>query len=245
MRLLLLLLAALPAFAQHALEVIPLRHRTVDQVVPVLRPLLEPGGTLAGQASQLIVRTSPGNLAELRRALEAIDRPQRRLQILVRLEERAEAASRGVETSGRIGSRGARIDVRAQDERARAEDRIDQRIRVLEGGHAFIATGQSTAIPQQEAVVIRETATGFEAVPRLSGDTVFLDILQQRETPGGRFQRASTTVSARLGEWFEVGGAAGTATRDDRAILSGTQAQSSEARRIWIKVEEIRGEERR
>jgi type II secretory pathway component GspD/PulD (secretin) len=240
MRLFLLLLAAFPAFAQHALEVIPLRHRTVDQVVPVLRPLLEPGGTLAGQANQLIVRASPANLAELRRALEAIDRPQRRLQILVRLEEHADTASRGVEASGRIGNRGSRIDVRAQDERARAEERVDQRIQVLEGARAFIATGQSTAIPQQEAIVIRETATGFEAVPRVSGETVFLDISQQRETPGGQFQRASTTVSGRLGEWFEVGGTAGAASRDERAILSGSRAGSSQARRIWVKVEELR-----
>ena len=36
------------AWAQ-ALEVIPLRHATVDQVLPALRTLIEPGGTIGGQ----------------------------------------------------------------------------------------------------------------------------------------------------------------------------------------------------
>ena len=75
------------AAAQGSLEIIPLRHRTADQVLPALRPLMEPGATLTGQGTQLIVRTSPANLEELRRALDEIDRPQRRLQISVRFED--------------------------------------------------------------------------------------------------------------------------------------------------------------
>ncbi len=45
--LLFLLFVAASAFAQGTLEVISLRHRTADQVIPVLRPLLEPGGILS------------------------------------------------------------------------------------------------------------------------------------------------------------------------------------------------------
>src|SRR4030066_117723 len=77
-RFLMLLFFFAPAVpAQGTLEVIPLRHRTVEQVLPVLRPLLEPGGAMSGQSYQLIVRTSPGNLAEIRAALQAIDHPAR------------------------------------------------------------------------------------------------------------------------------------------------------------------------
>src|SRR5262249_47894702 len=93
------------AAGQGSLEIIPLRHRTADQVLPALRPLLEPGATLTGQGTQLIVRTSPGNLAELRRALDEIDRPLRRLQVSVRFDDAGDAASRSVETSGRISNR--------------------------------------------------------------------------------------------------------------------------------------------
>jgi len=83
---LMLLLAWGLACAQGALEVIELRHTTAERVMPTLRPLLEPGGVMTGQRNQLVVRTSPGNLAELRKVLEALDRAPRRLVILVRFE---------------------------------------------------------------------------------------------------------------------------------------------------------------
>ena len=205
--------------AQYALEIIALKHRTVEQVLPTLRPLLEPGGTLTGQANQLMVRASPANLADIRRALDAIDRPLRRLQISVRFDEALEASSQGIEASGRIGNRGSRLEVRAQQSTSTAGERVDQRVQVLEGGRAMIFTGQSRPVAAREAVVVPNLATGFEVVPRLSGNNVFLEIAPQRETPQS-FERASSSVSGRLGEWFELGA-----------------AQSS---RIWVKVEEVR-----
>lgn len=226
---------ALQAAGQHALEIIPLRHRTADQVLPVLRPLLEPGATLAGQRGQLIVRASPGNLAELKRALAAIDQPLRRLQISVRFDNAGSTASRGIETTGRIGNRGTRIEVRGHDDRSNTAERVDQRIQVLEGGRALIMIGQSTPVPGG----IWESGTGLEAVPRLAGDTVYLEIAPQKES-FDRQQRIATTLSARLGEWFEVGGAVSGAAREERGIASGSRSRSSETRRVWLKVEELR-----
>ena len=43
-----LMLLALSARAQNALEIITLRHRTAEHVLPSLQPLVEPGGTLSG-----------------------------------------------------------------------------------------------------------------------------------------------------------------------------------------------------
>src|ERR1700687_4054892 len=130
-------------FAQYALEIIPLRHSTVEQVLPALRPLLEPGGTLTGQQGQLFVRASPANIADIRLALEVIDRPLKRLQISVRFDDVREASRQGIEASGRISNRGSEVDVRAQNSRSSLDERVDQRVQVVEGGRAFIATGQS------------------------------------------------------------------------------------------------------
>jgi len=237
----LLVTLALQAAGQQSLEIIPLRHRSVEQVLPTLRPLLEPGGTLTGQNNQLIVRTSPGNLAQLKQALEAIDRPLRRLQISVRFDDALEAASQGIEASGRIGNRGSRVDIGARDQRGSAIERVDQRIQVLEGGRALIMTGRSTPTPiTRDTTLIRETATGFEAVARLAGgDTVLVDIAPRRETLDQQ-QRLVTTVSARLGEWFELGGAATGTARDERGIASASRSRTSEARRVWLKIEELR-----
>ena len=43
---LLILVFAGLARAQGSLEILPLRYRTAEQVIPVLRPLLKPGGRL-------------------------------------------------------------------------------------------------------------------------------------------------------------------------------------------------------
>jgi hypothetical protein len=263
-------LLAAGALAQGTLEIIGLKHRTVEQVLPVLRPLLEPGGTLTGQYNQLIVRTSPRNLAELRAALEAIDTPLRRLVISVRFETAADASRRALQASGTVRSGSVtigntpvpadrtQVEVRVLDSRAALDERVDQRVQVLEGGRAFIATGESRPLRQRQVVpapggvvitestLLQEAATGFEVVPRLSGNTVFLEIAPQRETfvpgaPGAvRGQRAASSVSGRLGEWIELGGSGGSSARDERGILSTREARSAESRRIWVKVEEVR-----
>ena len=230
-----LALAAAQALAQHALEIIPLRHRTVDQVLPVLRPLLEPGGTLTGQSGQLIVRASPGNLAQIRQALAAMDRPLRRLQVSVRFDDAGGSASRELGASGRISNRGARVEVRGEDRRSASTERVDQSIQVLEGGRAFIMSGQSAAVPGG----VWQTGTGFEVVPRISGDRVLLDIAPQKESFDQQ-HRMATTVSARLGEWFEVGAVASSASRDERGLASGRSASAYDARGVWLKVEELR-----
>ncbi|MEW6689883.1 MAG: secretin N-terminal domain-containing protein [Pseudomonadota bacterium] len=243
--------------AQGSLEVIPLRHRTAEQVIPVLRPLLEPGGALSGQYSQLIVRTSPANLAQIRAALEAIDRPLRRLVISVRFDSLEDSAASAIRGEARISNRGSSAEVRIRDSRSALGERVDQRIQVLEGGRALIASGESRPLRQREVLqtpggpVIRETtvmqgaATGFEVVPRLSGTSVVLEIAPQREqfVPGGRgavqSERAVSSVSGRLGEWLEIGGAASAAARQEAGILGSREARSSAERRIWVKVEEV------
>ena len=250
------MLVALDAFAQQSLEFLPLRHSTVDQVLPQLRPFLEPGGTLTGQSGQIIVRASPENVAELRRVLETIDRPARRLVISVRFDDALQSDRRSLEAGGTISNRGSEIDVRAQDASQRGDDRVSQRVQVLEGGRAFIATGQSRAVPQrqyiqtpagvisQEIQVVQDAATGFEIVPRLSGERVFLDIAPQRERfVGGsgavESQRVASSVAGRLGEWIEIGGALESAARDDRGIASMRSSSSSRTRAISVKVEEL------
>jgi hypothetical protein len=244
------LFAALPASAQNSLEIISLRHRTAEQVMPALAPLLEPGASLSGQSGQLFVRTSPANLAELRRALDAIDRPLRRLAISVRFDRASDAARRGIEAGGRIGSQGSRIEIRGQDSRASGEERVDQRVQVLEGARATIYTGESRPVRQrqliqtpagvvsQEVTVVQDLTSGFEVIPRLSGNTVTVELAQQRATRAG-YQGAQTAASGRLGEWFELGSVAMSSAREARGIASSAAASGGETRRVWIRVDEI------
>jgi hypothetical protein len=222
------------ALAQQALEIIPLRYLTAEQALPALHGLLEPGGTLSGQRGQLFLRASPGNVAEIRRALEAIDRPLRRLQISVRFDDSLERERRAVGASGTIGS-GSRIDISAQDSRRAAEERVDQRLQVLEGSRAIIFSGQSRPLRTPDGVFIQDLATGFEVTPRLASGGVLLDI----QTGSVQGQRVFTTVTTRLGEWVEIAGTASAAARDERGIASSSRMRAGESRRVWVKVEEL------
>src|SRR5262245_57177744 len=230
------------ALAQQSLEVISLRYRTADQVLDTLRPLLEPGGTLTGQGNQLIVRTSPENFAEIRRALDAIDRPQRRLQISVRLDDAFDTARRCLDVSGSVSNRGVQIEGSARDRQRSADERVDQRVQTIDGGRATISTGQSYPIRRRETfqtpkgLVTREvtdignTASGFEVVPRVSGDRVSMQIF----TP-----RVVSTVSGRLGEWIDLGAIEGSAAREQRDIGAFSQTVTTQSWRVWVKVDAL------
>lgn len=229
----LLLAAAEGAHAQYSLEILSLRHRTAEQLLPALQPLVEPGGTLTGEGNQLLVRTSSANLAELRRALEAIDQPARRLQVSVRFDDAVEASRRSLGTSGSIGSAGTHVEIRAREATTSRQDRVDQRVQVLEGGRAMIYTGSSQAVGtaknqlrerrfiqtpggviSQEVTVLQDTRTGFEVVPRVTGSSVQVDIAGAN---------GSTSASGPLGQWFELGAV----------------ASAAGSRRAWIKVEAL------
>ena len=202
----------------------------------MLRPLLEPGGVLSGQYNQLIVRTSPGNLAQIRAVLDSIDQPARRLTISVRFDDAQQSARSGVETDARISNRGSSANVRIEDSRSSRGEQVDQRIQVLEGGQAYISTGESRNYAQ--------TGSGIAVVPRVSSNNVTLDIGAQQEafTRGGAIQgeRVVSTVSGRLGEWIDLGGASSTSSRSDSGILSSRERTTTGNRGIWVKVEELR-----
>jgi type II secretory pathway component GspD/PulD (secretin) len=160
---------ALTAGAQVQLEVIRLKSRTVEQVLPSLQPLVEPGGALTGSGNSLFLRASAANCAEIKRALAALDTPLRRLMITVRQDNDFSGEARGAELSGSIGNdnvriegrrspdpRGGNVEIRRGDDvvrgqvyssRGRADDRVTQQVQTVEGGRAFIQVGYSLPIP--------------------------------------------------------------------------------------------------
>ncbi len=275
----LLLALAAPGLAQQELEIIQLKHRSAEQVIPQLKPFVEPGGTVSGMNYQVFLRASRANREQIKQLLAALDQAPRRLLITVRHDNRRSGADAGAEISGSVGSgnlriiqpgggdgRGATVEIRRGDDvvrsrsyetRGSAADRVSQQVQVVEGGRAFIHVGQSLPIPLRsvvitpagaivsESIVYRDLGTGFYAEPRLSGDTVTLEISPSHDTPANlgpgsaNIQRLSTTVSGRLGEWLEIG-----ASNADAAVeQSGTGRYSTrsglDARRVLLKVEEL------
>ena len=81
---LVLLLPQITLAENMRLQVIPLQHRMVDDVIQIIRPLVTPGGTVTGMNNQLIIKTTPSNLAEIKQVLNSIDHAPRRLMITVK-----------------------------------------------------------------------------------------------------------------------------------------------------------------
>lgn len=170
---LVLLLFAAPVWAE--LEVIVLKHRSAEEVLPVIRPLLDKDAVASGMNNQLILRTSPHNLAQIRKLLESIDTAPRRLKITVMQNVDSETVARLTELSGSVGlSREARVTVpgsantggltvdagQGQDRlkahvistRSLEDDRKTQQLQVLEGNRALVRSGQSVPVPQRQVI---------------------------------------------------------------------------------------------
>ncbi|MBL8540456.1 MAG: hypothetical protein JNK68_08795, partial [Betaproteobacteria bacterium] len=104
--------AAIAMAQQSVLEVITLRYRTADQVIPLLEPFVDRDGSINGMQNQLIIRTSPANLAEIRKILDQVDARPRQLLITVRQDVDLATAQREAEVSGRVSvGNGASVNV--------------------------------------------------------------------------------------------------------------------------------------
>lgn len=162
------LLCPLAVLAQVKLDIIPLKHRTPDQVMPVLRPLVGDSAALSGGNNSIFIRGDAATRAAVKQAIDAIDTPLRSLVISVRHDNDDTLGRDGVAVSGDVraggvgvavpdrGEDGARIEARGGDSRVStrvwstrgsATDRLSQRVQVVEGGTAYIQVGTSTPIP--------------------------------------------------------------------------------------------------
>ena len=172
--LLLMVLLAGPALAQTTVEVILLKYRQADQVIPVLQPLLGREASISNFQNQLVLRATPSELAQVKRVLAGIDTPPRRLLITVRQDADVSGSRREAEVSGSIGNNNARVTVpgsssreggnvvlRDGDDRLRARvvdssqaggERTAQTVQVLEGYSAFIRAGESQPVRNRQVV---------------------------------------------------------------------------------------------
>ena len=191
-----MLALALPVQAQETvLEVIDLKYRSADQIVPMLKPLLAPGGTISALQNRLIVRTTPQNLAELRKVLDAVDSMPKRLVVSVRQEAAGTGLASEAEVSGSIGTNSARVTVpgsrsqqgataevrkgdnvaraRALSSQSAATDRNVQTVQVLEGNEALIRIGQSVPVRSRSVIRTPQGTQISESVEYRDADSGF------------------------------------------------------------------------
>ena len=174
--LLIFMIGLSPALAESMkIEIIPLKSGLVSDIVPIIKPLVVKNGTVTGMNNQLIVKTTPSNLKQIKAVLAQIDRAPRRLMISVKQNvdgnlNQSESGLSGRYRSGNVklespdtsnegtiiqgsDSDGNVIRYRKLETRSHIEDRNVFRVQTLEGTPAHINTGQSVPVPSQTTVV--------------------------------------------------------------------------------------------
>ena len=191
----LVVLTGVAAHAQNTvLEVIPLRYRMAQEVIPIIQQMLAREGSVSGFQGQLVVRTTPANLDEIKRILASIDTAPRQLLITVRQDADVDRSRSAAEVSGSVGGdhgrvtvpgsqdpRGGSVVLRNDDDSVRLQvlegtgsqsDRNTQSVRVLEGREAFIGVGQSVPVRERQ---VQRSVVGGRVVEQVVESTQYRD----------------------------------------------------------------------
>lgn len=232
--------------AELVVDVIRLHHRSAEQVLPLIQPLVAPG-TASGSGSELVVRTTRSNLADVKKVVAQLDRAPRRLVVTVR-QDAADDANEPIAATRTYSTRSADTD------------RAVQRVQVSEGRSAFLYVGQSVPVVLRQSgrsstaggrdvvepvVVIRETLSGLVVRPLVNGETVSLDVEPRHDVPGSQgrgsvdLQRIATTVTGPLGAWIELGAIQPAADVASHGTSYSTRNVTTRPRRILVRVDAL------
>ena len=252
--LLLLILFGSTASASE-LQIYELKHRSAEQLIPILRPMLEPGAGLSGSGYTLLIRTQPREQQQVAAIIEQFDTPIRQLLISVRQGHQHAQSGDGIDIHDDLTQPRSRV----YSTRRQQLDSQDQQLRVLEGNWAMIRSG--VAIPQliqrreygaagagsvEQGVEYRDVDSGFEVRPYIRGEQVTLEIRPFLARPsasgGGQIdqQEIVTTVSGQLGEWIPLGGVLDAQSDKRHGTVYSTSRRDRQQRNVSVKVEEIR-----
>jgi len=154
------------------MEVLTLQNRSASEVLPVLRPLLEPGGVMTGINDQIILRTSSANRAQIKAALAKIDIPARQLLIYVSQNRqqngeqhelsghvnigretrspRRQSGTSPEQVTADIRNGNGNADLRLGNIQRSTDQHTNQMLRVVDGGSAYIRTGVSIPVQMHQ-----------------------------------------------------------------------------------------------
>jgi len=248
--------------AADRIEVIQLHGRTANELIPIIQPLLGKDVGLSAQGFKLIISGSEKDIAKLHEILNQLDSPPKQLTISLRRGGGSSFNRNEASASGTIRSGDARLSVNGsgpakirlhETQRSINDDSI-RRINSIEGRQAFIQTGQLVPVGerhidqfgrQTNSVHYKNINSGFYVVPRVSGEFVNIELLQNNTSIDrhGRqtfnTQETGTTLRGRLGEWISIGGVSQQSTQSGSGIVHSTRRSTSTDLQLFIKVDVV------
>jgi hypothetical protein len=227
------------------LKTVQLHHRTADDVLPLISPLIEKeGGKVTGSGFQMLIEGDKVVISRIDALLQRFDTPPKRLLITLR-QNGGESATQSDGT--------ARV-LRTQ---RRDRDETDQQLRVEEGHWAAVDMTLRVPVVEQfvdvtggrgqvlNTINYKDLSTGFSVRALVNGDQVLVDIASRKAVQdpnlGGAFktQTAQTTVSGKLGTWLEIGGDVTAAAGNTHSPLSTADRRAMVQQHILVKVETL------
>jgi len=194
--------------ADYPIEVIELQSRPVEDVIPLIKPFVGPGGTVTGFGSRLIIKAAPQQLGEVKRILAEIDTPPMRLLITVDKGSDELLSSRGYRASAdiRLGDsqisinspgrpvQSSRAQINLHDKQLSSTQTSQQFVQAVAGQRAYISSGLRVPLQTSEhyygagipyhrsSTTLQDVTRGFYVIPRVHGDSVTLEIAQHDDT---------------------------------------------------------------
>ena len=168
------------------IEMIPMKNRMVEDIIPIIKPLIIKGGTVTGMNNQLILKTTPSNIELIKSILEQIDNAPRKLLISVKRNNDNEFNKEEGGFSIKYDSKNVKIESPDTGEQGiiiqsgrndgdviRYRKSIEQNqeqesnifyVNALEGNPAFINTGQLIPVRSQTTVATSGTTVVQENI---------------------------------------------------------------------------------
>ena len=246
--------------------VYPMQYRTAAEAVPMVQPLLSPGGRAVADArtNALLVVDDEEAIQRVREFLAGFDKPGKMVRIRVRFDESGTRETTSVEGSARASGKDWSasagkpmtkdgVSVRLQERSRLHQGSSEFFVTVVSGGAAYIMVGQDILYTQRwvdltryaritEAVTIQRIETGFEVIPVILKDHADLEITP-RISHGGprpgviRLMEASTRLVAPVGQWVTIGGASEQSNEVISAVLEAGRGERRSVNSISLLVE--------
>ncbi len=203
------LLPSLPSWAENAmqLETFKLRNRPAVDLLPLVKPFLDPEAAIRGQGYKLFVKSTGANLEQISQIIGELDIALKRLRISIstdasnfdeqekqQLQTHPEAAQNSDSPNVQkiIISKGPqhKLTTRVYSTAQRGRQPTAQQVQLLEGQWASISSGRAIPIADRqrnadgtvtETIRYRKLSYGFKVRAHVNGNKVYLTLRPKHE----------------------------------------------------------------
>ena len=246
---LLTVLTLLPLVSSFAyeLEIINLEHRTAEDVIPIIKPLLEKKESISGEKSVLFLRASNETIQQVISILPIIDAELRVLRISI-MQETAQMMERyGYNISSNKANKNNSTSMIYSTQRS-GNNPKQQVINVSEGQWASLQTGIN--IPSlmrttnsdgtvTESVNYQSIFSKLKIHPSIKGKEFKIQIQSNTGTNSNisNSQTLTSYVHGKLGEWIALGGIKDNKNNHSNRYTFTTDRNNHSQQQIFVKIE--------